>query len=68
MSLFPEPTTAEQVASLDKLRREAQGKAHIARRARDREAAFYWLNEMVRLDKIRLRVVSDSQLSLLTKV
>lgn len=61
MSLFPEPSTAEKVASVDKLRREAQDKAHTARRARDQNAANYWLNEMVRLTRLRSNVINGTQ-------
>ncbi len=60
-SLFPEPSTADKLASVDHLRRDAQDKAHTARRARDPEAANFWLNEMVRLDRIRQNVLQSSQ-------
>lgn len=67
-SLFPEPTTAEKVASVEHLLRDAQNKAHTARRARDQDAANYWLGEMVRLQRLRSDVIGASQIDMLADV
>lgn len=62
MSLFPEPTTADQIASVDYLRKDARQKIHLAAKARDLEAANYWRRELERLTKLRAAVVNRSQL------
>ena len=65
MSLFPEPSTAEKVASVDKLRQEAREKVAIADRARDERARFYWAQEAERLTKLRGNVINQSQVELM---
>jgi len=63
MSLFPEPTVTDQVASVDHLRREAKEKVKLAARARDQRAVDYWHAEAERLRRLRSQVVSGAQQS-----
>ncbi len=64
-SLFPEPTTADQIASVDHLRKDAAAKMQAASRAMDRRAVAYWLAEAERLDRVRSSVVNASQIDML---
>ncbi len=61
MSLFPEPSTAEKVASVTHLLADATRKMEIAAQAMDRRAVAYWLAEAERLDRLRGTVVNNSQ-------
>lgn len=61
MSLFPEPTTADKVASVDKLRREAREKVMAANRMNDQRIRDYWIAEWQRLDRVRCSVINQSQ-------
>lgn len=65
MELFPEPSTADKVASVDHLRKDARLKIHLAARARDLEAANFWRLELERLTRLRAAVVNGSQMDLL---
>ncbi len=61
VSLFPEPTTAEKIASVDKLRQDAREKVMAASRMNDQRIRDYWLAEWQRLDRLRCAVVNSSQ-------
>lgn len=64
MSLFPEPSVADQVASVDHLRKDAKEKIKMAARARDQRAVEYWAAEAERLKRLRGQVVNAAQVSL----
>ena len=64
MTLFPEPSTAEKVASVDKLRADAREKVMAASRMNDQRIRDYWLAEWQRLDRVRCQVINGSQESL----
>lgn len=64
-SLFPEPSTADQVASVDHLRKDARAKIAAAHKMHDARAVEYWRGELERLTRLRATVVNASQMDML---
>lgn len=65
-SLFPTPSTQDQVASVDHLRTDARAKIAAAVKMHDARIAEHWRLELDRLTRLRAAVVADSQMDMLT--
>lgn len=64
-TLFPEPSTADQVASVDHLRRDARAKITAANKMNDVRVAEHWRAELDRLTRIRSATIQSSQIDML---
>jgi hypothetical protein len=61
MSLFPEPSTTDKVASVDHLRADARAKIEAAAKMNDVRIAEHWRQELDRLTRIRAATINNSQ-------
>lgn len=64
-ALFPEPSTADQVASVDHLRKDARAKIAAAAKMHDMRVVEHWRGEMERLTRLRAAVLASSQMDML---
>ena len=64
--LFPTPSTQDQVASVDHLRKDARAKIAAAVRMHDMRVVEHWRQELDRLTRLRAAVLAGSQMDMLS--